>query len=194
VQSSDITGTSPADTPSYDITNLDLSAFDDFFNWDTIPENDPDEQEDGDFFPASSPKQSDSDEGSDTDLDNQQSQSHSNSNANSNVASSSRMKRKRKGKKRARREEDDDDFVDPEVDEEDFFLPIQDVAVPPGQMQLVEQATQDVMSTFGVEDQGQLTDVMQKMVDAGEGLTAEQLEKMKSVLRWMQRTGNVPTM
>lgn len=179
VQSTDITGSSPAETPSFDIANLDLSAFDHFFNWDNIPENDPDEQEDGDFFPASSPKQSDSD-ASDTEATSQ---------------TQSRSKKKRKGKKRSRRgndDEDDDEFIDPEVDEEDLFLPIKDVAVPPGQMQLVEQATQDVMTTFGVESQGQLTDVMQKMLDAGEGLTAEQLEKMKSVLRWMQRSGHVP--
>jgi len=71
-------------------------------------------------------------------------------------------------------------------------MPITDVAIPPGQMQLVEKATKDVMSTFGVDSQVQLTGVMQKIVDAGEGLTGEQLEKMKSVLRWMHMSGRLP--
>lgn len=178
-------GSSPVDTPDnqpFDF-GVDLSAFEDFFNWDIMPDNDVDDQQDADFVPASSPKR-DSDSGSDVETD-------------VGDAGGSRKRRKRKGKSKQKsrnggRADDDDDFVDPEEDEEDLFMPITDVEVPPGQMQLVEKATQDVMSTFGVDSQVQLTGVMQKIVDAGDGLTGEQLEKMKSVLRWMQMSGHLP--
>lgn len=183
-----IPGSSPVDTPDgqpFDF-GVDLSAFDDFFNWDILPNDDVDDQQDADFVPASSPKRdSDSDEES----------------GDENLPNTKRKKRKGKSKQKQRNtgidgdtpiNEDDDDFIDPEEDEEDLFMPITDVEVPPGQMQLVEMATKDVMSTLGVDSQVQLTGVMQKIVDAGDGLTGEQLEKMKSVLRWMQMSGHLP--
>lgn len=179
-------GSSPVDTPDnqpFDF-GVDMSAFDDFFNWDIMPDNDADDQQDADFVPASSPKP-DSDSGSEEETDV----------GATDQGQRKRKKRKGKSKQKARTKrlgEDDDDFIDPEEDEEDLFKPITDVEVPPGQMQLVEKATQDVMSTFGVDSQVQLTGVMQKIVDAGDGLTGEQLEKMKSVLRWMQMSGHLP--
>lgn len=182
-------GSSPAPIDTPDANPFDfgvhLSAFDDFFNWDILPNDDADDQQDADFVPASSPKRdSDSDDES---VD---------QNQNQNQPNKKRKKGKGKSKARSNRRtggdkdkdtptnEDDDDFIDPEEDEEDLFMPITDVEVPPGQMQLVEKATQDVMSTLGVDSQAQLTGVMQKIVDAGDGLTGDQLEKMKSVLRW----------
>lgn len=182
-----IPASSPAETPDnqpFDL-GIDMSAFDDFFNWDILPDNDADDQQDADFIPPSSPKRdSDSDDES----------------ARGDTTGKQRKKRKLKGKgkdknnnnERPTPAEDDDEYVDPEEDEEDLFMPITDVEVPPGQMQLVEKATQDVMSTFGVDSQVQLTGVMQKIVDAGDGLSGDQLEKMKSVLRWMQMSGHLP--
>jgi hypothetical protein len=170
-------GTADGDGTPFDL-GVDLSAFDDFFNWDIQPDNDADDQQDADFIPASSPHRSDSEEETDREGD--------------PTGSRKKRKIKTKGKGKGKRRDDDEEFIDPEVDEEDLFMPITDVEVPPGQMQLVEKATKDVMSTFGVDSQVQLTGVMQKIVDAGEGLTGEQLEKMKSVLRWMHMSGRLP--
>lgn len=176
-------GSSPIETPDgtpFDL-GVDLSAFDDFFNWDIMPDNDADDQQDADFVPASSPRRD-----SDSDEEESDGEGHMRKKTKRND------KGKAKSKQPRPRNEDDDEFVDPEVDEEDLFMPITDVEVPPGQMQLVEKAAQDVMSTFGVDSQAQLSGVMQKIVDAGEGLTGEQLEKLKSVLRWMHSSGRLP--
>lgn len=175
-------GTAEGDGTPFDF-GVDLSAFDDFFNWDIQPDNDVDDQQDADFIPASSPHRSDSEEETD----------HEGGNAEGGPRKKRKFtKNKGKAKGKGKHRDDDEEYIDPEVDEEDLFMPIKDVEVPPGQMQLVEKATKDVMSTFGVDSQVQLTGVMQKIVDAGEGLTGEQLEKMKSVLRWMHMSGRLP--
>jgi hypothetical protein len=115
-------GTADGDGTPFDL-GVDLSAFDDFFNWDIQPDNDADDQQDADFIPASSPHRSDSEEETDHEGD----------------PSGPRKKRKTKNKGKGKRRDDDEEFIDPEVDEEDLFMPITDVAIPPGQMQLVEK-------------------------------------------------------
>jgi hypothetical protein len=180
-------GSSPVETPDGTPFNLgvDLSAFDDFFNWDIMPDNEVDDQQDADFVPASSPRR-------DSDSEEEESDGEGHTRKKQKRSGKGKAKSKPKNQSKDTPGEDDDEFVDPEVDEEDLFMPITDVEVPPGQMQLVEKAANEVMSTFGVDSQAQLTGVMQKIVDAGEGLTGEQLEKMKSVLRWMHSSGRLP--
>jgi hypothetical protein len=180
-------GSSPVETPDGTPFNLgvDLSAFDDFFNWDIMPDNEVDDQQDADFVPASSPRR-------DSDSEQEESDGEGHTRKKQKRSGKGKAKSKPKNQSKDTPGEDDDEFVDPEVDEEDLFMPITDVEVPPGQMQLVEKAANEVMSTFGVDSQAQLTGVMQKIVDAGEGLTGEQLEKMKSVLRWMHSSGRLP--
>ena len=168
-------GTADGDGTPFDL-GVDLSAFDDFFNWDIQPDNDADDQQDADFIPASSPHRSDSDEETDREGD----------------PSGARKKRRTKNKGKGKKRDDDEEFIDPEVDEEDLFMPITDVEVPPGQMQLVEKAAKDVMSTFGVDSQAQLMGMMQKMVDSGDRLTEEEREKLRSVVRWMRISAGTP--
>jgi len=66
--------------------------------------------------------------------------------------------------------------VDPEVEDEDMFLPIEDVPIP-------EDLKQDAMRSLGVDNQAQLVNLINKMVNAGqERMTSETVEKLKVLL------------
>ena len=84
-------------------------------------------------------------------------------------------RRKDKGKKRERGDdEDDDEFVDEEVEDEDLFLPIEDVPIPPADQM------RSAMRSLGVDNQEELAKLINKMVNAGkEGMTSEMVEKLK---------------
>lgn len=135
-----------------------IPTFDMFFNLD----DDMDGEHDADFLPTSSPKHDSSGE---SDADEKR--------------SISRKRKSRKGKRKVhvKEEDEDEDFVDPEVEDEDLFLPIEDVPIPEG-------LKQDAMRSLGVDNQAQLVNLINKMVNAGqEGMTPETVEKLKVLLR-----------
>lgn len=80
----------------------------------------------------------------------------------------------KKGKKRAREEDDDEEFSDDDVEDEDLFLPIEDVPVPP------DAQIGSAMRSLGVDSQEQLAELVNKMVTAGkDGMTPEMVDKLK---------------
>jgi hypothetical protein len=179
----DIPTISTGSIPGHDFSALDFTSFPgldfstilDFSSLD-------DGADDGDFIPETSPKRhSDSEESEDEDQ----------------TPSASRRKPKGKGRPYVADEEDEDDeeddFVDEEVEDEDLFLPIEDVPVPPVQHsapgnghdgQEIRDWTGDMMKALKVDTRDQLAAVMQKLVDsAGEGgVQPEVMEKLKSVI------------
>ena len=137
---------------------IPVPTFEMFFNLD----DDMDGEHDGDFLPTSSPKHDSSGE---SDIEKQ-----------SPLAS--RKRKSRRGKRRAKMNEDeeDDDFVDPEEEDENLFLPIEDVPIP-------EDVKKDAMKSLGVDNQAQLVNLINKMVNAGqEGMTPETVDKLKVLL------------
>ena len=98
------------------------------------------------------------------------------------------------------RDRDDEDFVDPEMEDEDLFLPIEDVPVPPealashssggtgegdgtGAGAVMPDLTRDMMTALNVETRDQLAAVMRKLVEsAGEGVGEDVREKLRSVM------------
>ena len=145
------------------IDDTPIPTFDMFFNLD----DDIDGEHDGDFLPTSSPKHDSSGE----------------SDVEERTPSTSRKRKSRKGKRKVEvddedeENDEDEEFVDPEVEDEDLFLPIEDVPIP-------EVLKQDAMKSLGVDDQAQLVNLINKMVNAGqEGMTPETVEKLKVLLR-----------
>ena len=135
-----------------------VPTFEMFLNLD----DDMDGEHDGDFLPTSSPKHDSSGE----------------SGTETQTPSASRKRKHRRGKRKAKPNEDeeDDDFVDPEVEDEDLFLPIEDVPIP-------EDLKKDAMKSLGVDNQAQLVKLVNKMVNAGQaGMTPETVEKLKVLL------------
>lgn len=85
--------------------------------------------------------------------------------------------RKGKGKKRGGEDDDDDEFEDDEVEDEDLFLPIEDVPVPP------DAQMESAMRILGVDNQEQLSALVNKMVTAGkDGMTPEMVDKLKVLI------------
>lgn len=156
----------PLDATPVTIDDTPIPTFDMFFNLD----EDMDGEHDGDFLPTSSPKHDSSGE---SDFE--------------EAIPTPSTSRKRKGKRKARfdeEEEEDDDFVDPEVEDENLFLPIEDVPIP-------EDLKQDAMRSLGVDNQAQLVNLINKMVHAGqEGMTPETVEKLKVLLTLVGPQGN----
>jgi hypothetical protein len=149
----------PLDQTPMTFDETPIPSFDMFFNLD----DDMDGEHDGDFLPTSSPKHDSSGE---SDFENE--------------TPSTSHKRKQKGKRKVQIQQDeddeDDDFVDPEVEDEDLFLPIEDVPIP-------EDLKQDAMRSLGVDNQAQLVNLINKMVNAGqERMTSETVEKLKVLL------------
>lgn len=82
----------------------------------------------------------------------------------------------------------DDEFEDEDVEDEDLFLPIEDVPVPPAPK--VENMTADAMRSLGVKSKDELMDIIGKMLNAGQqGMTPEVMEKMKGLLTLMNQGG-----
>lgn len=82
----------------------------------------------------------------------------------------------------------DDDFEDEDVEDENLFLPIEDVPVPPPPK--VENMTDDAMRSLGVKNKDELMDIIAKMLNAGQqGMTPEVMEKMKGLLTLMNQGG-----
>ena len=84
-----------------------------------------------------------------------------------------------RGRKRRRdndndHDEDDDFFEDDDVEDEDLFLPIEDVPVPPAAQM------DSAMRSLGVDNQEQLASLINQMVTAGkDGMTTEMVDKLK---------------
>ena len=74
-------------------------------------------------------------------------------------------------------DDDDEEFVDEDVEDEDLFLPIEDVPIPPAAQM------ESAMRSLGVENQEELARLINKMVVAGkEGMTSEMVDKLKVLL------------
>ena len=92
--------------------------------------------------------------------------------------------------------EDEDEFVDPEMEDEDLFLPIEDVPIPPEALAVqsaageesqgsasLQDLTRDMMTALNVETKDQLAAVMRKLVEsAGDGVGEDVREKLRSVM------------
>ena len=158
----------PNETPfslednAYNTYNSTIPTFDMFFNLDL----DMDGEHDADFLPTSSPKHISSGESSEdmaVSTSNHRKRKH-------------RVSRRKARKQRRVEEEEDEEFIDPEVEDEDLFLPIEDVPIP-GNLK------QDAMRSLGVDNQGQLVKLINKMLNVGqEGMTPETVEKLKVLL------------
>jgi hypothetical protein len=107
------------------------------------------------------------------------------------------------------RDRDDEDYIDPEMEDEDLFLPIEDVPIPPealvehsggrsgtrtqaeAPMGAMNDLTRDLMAALNVETRDQLAAVMRKLVDsAGDGVGEDVREKLKSVMYLAQAPGD----
>jgi hypothetical protein len=150
-------------------------AVDTYFNF---PNDNEDEEEDGEFVPESSPHGESDDEDGDADTPSQ-GQAHG------------------KGKDKAVDEQgndfEDDDDEDEDEDEDDdeddgefeamdeeenMFLPIEDVEVP-------QEAKEQAMAVLGVQGPGDLSRLIETVVQAGkskEGVTPEVLKKLKALM------------
>ncbi|ORY20598.1 hypothetical protein BCR39DRAFT_562898, partial [Naematelia encephala] len=85
--------------------------------------------------------------------------------------------------------DDDDEFIDPEVWDEDLFMPIEDVPVPP-----LEELADEAMRSMGAKTKDELREVVVKLVNQGrEGVTAEQLTQLKGLLTLMGARGVLST-
>ncbi|RXK36229.1 hypothetical protein M231_06499 [Tremella mesenterica] len=145
--------------------SVPIPSFDSLFNIDPL---DPDGEDDGDFLPESSPKLSDSDSDAETPY--------------TQKTSRKKKKGKRKVQEDDEEEEEEDDWIDPDVEDEDLFLPIEDVPVPP-------EEAKGLMAELGIENHGQLGTVVRMIMDAaGEGGLSEEMHgKLKAVLAWTQK-------
>ncbi|ORX33737.1 hypothetical protein BD324DRAFT_638412 [Kockovaella imperatae] len=126
---------------------------------------DMDGEDDAEFIPPTSPR--DSEDG-----------------GGGNRTGKDKGKRRRHGED----EEDDDDFVDDDVEDEDLFLPIEDVPVPPAAQM------ESAMRSLGVDSQDDLARLINKMVTAGkEGMTSEMVDKLKVLISLVGPNGTWST-
>lgn len=137
-----------------------------------------DDENDGDFLPQSSPRPVSDSEPSDNEAE-------AEADATGAGTGTKRiLSRSKKGKRRI--QEEDEEFVDPEVWDEDLFLPIEDVPIPPPPPRL----SKDTMQSMGVGSKEELGKAISEMLVAGkEGMTAETLEQMRGLLRLMGKKG-----
>lgn len=106
---------------------------------------------------------------------------------------------------------DEEDYFDPDVEDEDLFLPIEDVPIPPSSDHITTTSssssilgdsgpggdvTTDLMKALNVNTKDQLAALMQKLVDStsstdnsgkvvgagGEGVSRDVVEKLKNVI------------
>jgi hypothetical protein len=167
------------DTPDFTLP-FDTAAFNAFFDFPNDNEDD-----DADFLPGSSPRAESEDEDRTPKI-------------RGRGEDQGKHKRRTRGALSRVEEEDEDDeededeFEDDDVEDEDLFLPIEDVEVPGGFKEKKENG-HDAMKSLGVEDQGQLADLIEKVVEAGktkEGVTPDVLEKLKVLIGLAGRGAN----
>lgn len=171
-------------TPATTTGTMDTGAeqildFNMFMNMDNM-----DDEADGDFEPETSPHR-----GSDSEGDGE-----GDDDDDGTTPSSKRSKRDKRRRNRhglsvadadAEHEANDEDFIDPEMEDEDLFLPIEDVPIPeayeyeyhpptyPSQAHPLghqtsppSDVTGDLMKALKVDTRDQLAAVMQKLVDS----------------------------
>ena len=94
---------------------------------------------------------------------------------------------------RGERESDGEEFSDDDMVDEDLFLPIEDVPVPPEALHEPDSGvTRDAMRLLGVETQDQMATAVQKILDGVRGadeVTPDSLEKLKGLLSLTRAPG-----
>lgn len=183
-----------------------------FMNMDSIE----DEEADGDFQPETSPLR-----GSDTDGERDEGEEDITPNSKRQRRNSKSSKSQTKSKSTSNETRpsqtpdenrlydlntpaesipgnEEEEFIDPEMEDEDLFLPIEDVPIPPSESSSDSQrvgtgdVTGDMMKALKVDTRDQLAAVMQKLVDSaaeGGGLAGvgpDVVEKLKSVIMMAQ--------
>ncbi|WVR05367.1 hypothetical protein IAU60_002381 [Kwoniella sp. DSM 27419] len=163
---------------SFDMpANLDTS-FQDLF---TIDDNDAD---DGDFVPPSSPKRDSESDDSDAEDDGDVGPTPT----TGDPASSSKNK---KGRGRRPTKEDAEETPMAEDVEEDLFLPIEDVPVPPRDEEDQHQVMKQAMTELHVDTPQEMMGVIKKMVETAGygGVTEEQVGMLSKLLAIGQAQG-----
>ncbi|WWD16134.1 hypothetical protein CI109_100559 [Kwoniella shandongensis] len=164
------------DTPADSMAGL--LPFHDLF---TIDDNDAD---DGDFIPPSSPKRDSESDDSDSDEEDE--------------APKSRKKKGGKGRVSKVQEEDEEDEAGngdgapmAEDEEEDLFLPIEDVPVYPREEEDEQTVMKQAMNELHVDTPQELMGVIKKMVETAGygGVTEEQVGMLSKLLALGQAQG-----
>ncbi|WVQ98935.1 hypothetical protein IAU59_006067 [Kwoniella sp. CBS 9459] len=169
------------DTPmSLDISH-NFDSFNDLF---TIDDND---AEDGDFIPPSSPKRDSESDDSDADEE--------------DVIAQPKSKKGKKNKRSPKDGPESGNGNDNEAEEnetpmaedveEDLFLPIEDVPVPPRDEEDQEQVMKQAMTELHVDTPQELMGVIKKMVETAGygGVTEEQVGMLSKLLALGQAQG-----
>ncbi|WVF71980.1 hypothetical protein IAT40_006791 [Kwoniella sp. CBS 6097] len=167
--------------------SLDVSPnFDSFNDLFTIDDNDAD---DGDFIPPSSPKRDSESDDSDADDEDVLVQPRSKK-AKKNSTRSSKDEHENNNNTNGDEAEENETPMAEDV-EEDLFLPIEDVPVPPRDEEDQQQVMKQAMTELHVDTPQELMGVIKKMVETAGygGVTEEQVGMLSKLLALGQAQG-----